>query len=236
MNSYPENFTVKHWAEEDQPREKLLLKGKQSLSDAELIAILLRSGVRNEPVTEVSKKILNAVGNDLNRLGKLSVQELLEKNIKGIGETKAITIVAALELGRRRQKSEAIELNKVNASRDVFNFMQPTIGELTHEEFHVLFMNRANKIIQTERISSGGITGTVADARIIFNFAVRYNAVSIILCHNHPSGNLKPSDQDIDMTKKTVDAGKMLDIKVLDHIIITEKGYYSFADEGLISF
>ena len=139
------------------------------MSDAELIAILLRSGVRNEPVTEVSKKILNAVGNDLNRLGKLSVQELMEKKIKGIGETKAITLVAALELGRRRQKSEALELNKVTASRDVFNFMQPTIGELAHEEFHVLFMNRANKIIQSERISAGGITGTVADSRIIFN-------------------------------------------------------------------
>ncbi len=236
MNTYPENFTVKHWAEEDQPREKLLLKGKQALSDAELIAILLRSGVRNEPVTEVSKKILNAVGNNLNKLGKLSVQELLEKKIKGIGETKAITIVAALELGRRRQKSEALELNKVTASRDVFNFMQPTIGELNHEEFHVLFMNRANKVIQSERISSGGITGTVADARIIFNYAVRYNAVSIILCHNHPSGNLKPSEKDLDMTNKMVAAGKMLDIKVLDHIIVSEKAYYSFADEGLISF
>ncbi len=236
MDSYPENFTVKHWAEEDQPREKLLLKGKQSLSDAELIAILLRSGVRNEPVTEVSKKILNAVGNDLNRLGKLSVQELMEKKIKGIGETKAITLVAALELGRRRQKSEALELNKVTASRDVFNFMQPTIGELAHEEFHVLFMNRANKIIQSERISAGGITGTVADSRIIFNYAIRHNAVSIILCHNHPSGNMSPSNEDIDMTKKIVEAGKMLDIKVLDHLIVTEKGYYSFADEGLISF
>ena len=234
MKPYPENLTVKNWAEEDQPREKLLLKGKQALSDAELIAILLRTGVEKEPVTEVSKKILASVNNDLNQLGKLSVQEMLEKKIKGIGETKAITLVAALELGKRRQKSEVVDLKKVTTSRDIFNYMLPTIGELPHEEFHVIFLNRANNIIHCERISVGGITGTVADVRIIFNYAIRNNAVNIILCHNHPSGNTSPSPEDISLTKKMIEAGKVLEIKVLDHIIVTETGYYSFADEGLI--
>lgn len=236
MNTYPENLTVKHWAEEDQPREKLLLKGKQNLSDAELIAILMRTGTKNDPVTEVSKKILNRVNNDLNLLGKLSVQELIGLEVKGIGQTKAITLVAALELGRRRQKTEAVEFQKITTSRDIFNYMQPTIGEIAHEEFYVLFLNQANKILRSERISAGGITGTVADTRIIFNLALRYNAVSIILSHNHPSGNLQPSEQDIALTKRTVEAGKMLDIKVLDHLIITEKSYFSFADEGMIGF
>ena len=226
-----QNFSIKHWAEDDKPREKLMLKGKTALSDAELVAILIGSGSRNESAVGLSKRILASVDNNLNALGKLSLKQLME--FKGIGEAKAITIIAALELGRRRRAEETIELQKITSSKVVFEIMQPLIGELPHEEFWVLYLNNSNKVIYKSQLSKGGITGTVVDVRLIFKTALEHNATSVILSHNHPSGKLQASDADKEITKKLKLAGEQLDIKVLDHIIITEKGYYSFQDEGI---
>ena len=223
-------FSIKYWAEDDKPREKLMLKGKSVLSDAELIAILIGSGSRNESAVDLSKRILASVEN-LNALGKLSLQQLTA--FKGIGEAKAITIIAAMELGRRRRSEEAVELTKITSSKSVFNIMQPVIGELPHEEFWVLYLNNSNKVIYKSQLSKGGITGTVVDIRLIFKTAFEYNATAIILAHNHPSGVLQASDADKQITRKLKDAGKNLDINVLDHIIITENGYLSFMDEGI---
>lgn len=223
-------FSIKYWAEDDKPREKLMLKGKSVLSDAELIAILIGSGSRNESAVDLSKRILASVEN-LNALGKLSLQQLM--SFKGIGEAKAITIIAAMELGRRRRSEETVELTKITSSRAVFNIMQPIIGELPHEEFWVLYLNNSNKVIYKSQLSKGGITGTVVDVRLIFKTALEYNATAIILTHNHPSGVLQPSDADKQITKKLKEAGHNLDINVLDHIIITENGYYSFMDQGI---
>lgn len=222
---------INQWAEDDRPREKFLLKGKSSLSDSELLAILIGSGSRNESAVQLCQRILASSQNNLNLLGKLSIQQLM--NFKGIGEAKAISIAAALELGRRRREEEVIELKKITSSKAVFDIMQPLIGELPHEEFWVLFLNNSNKVIYKTQISKGGITGTVVDIRIVFKLALEHNATSIILSHNHPSGKLQASEADIQITKKMKEAGKNLDIQILDHIIITEKSYYSFVDEGI---
>lgn len=226
-----QNFSIKNWAEDDKPREKLMLKGKTALSDAELVAILIGSGSRNESAVSLSKRILSSVDNNLNALGKLSLKQLTE--FKGIGEAKAITIIAALELGRRRRAEEVVELQKITSSKAVFEIMQPIIGELPHEEFWVLYLNNSNKVIYKSQLSKGGITGTVVDVRLIFKTALEHNATSVILSHNHPSGKLQASDADKEITKKLKLAGEQLDVKVLDHIIITENGYLSFQDEGI---
>lgn len=208
-----------------------MLKGKAVLSDAELIAILIGSGSRNESAVSLSKRILSSVNNNLNALGKLSQKQLME--FKGIGEAKAVSIAAALELGRRRRAEETVDLQKITSSKAVFDIMQPIIGELLHEEFWVLYLNNSNKVIYKAQLSKGGITGTVVDVRLIFKMALEHNATAIILSHNHPSGKLLASDADRDITKKLKFAGEQLDIKVLDHIIITENGYLSFQDEGI---
>jgi DNA repair protein RadC len=224
-------FPITNWSEDDKPREKLMLKGKSVLSDAELIAILIGSGSRNESAVDLSKRILASVDHNLNALGKLSIAQLM--NFKGIGEAKAISIIAAMELGRRRRSEDVIELTKVSSSKVVFEVMQPIIGELPHEEFWVLFLNNSNKILFKTQLSKGGMTGTLVDVRIVFKIALEQNATAIILSHNHPSGKLQASDADIQITKKIKTAGQHLDIPVLDHVIITEIGYYSFVDEGI---
>lgn len=226
-----QNFSIKNWAEDDKPREKLMLKGKQALSDAELIAILIGSGSRNESAVSLSKRILASVDNNLNALGKLSLKQLME--FKGIGEAKAISIAAALELGRRRRVEETVELKKISSSKAVFDIMQPLIGELPHEEFWVLYLNNSNKVIHKSQLSKGGIAGTVVDIRLVFKMALEQNATSLILTHNHPSGKLEASNADKEITQKLKLAGEQLEIKVLDHVIITEKGYLSFQDEGI---
>lgn len=226
-----DKFSIKNWAEDDKPREKLLLKGKNILSDAELVAILISSGNRNESAVSLSKRILASVDNNLNALGKLSLKQLM--NFNGIGEAKAVSIAAALELGRRRRTEESIDLHKITSSKEVFQIMHPIIGELLHEEFWVLYLNNSNKVIYKAQLSKGGITGTVVDVRLIFKMALEHNATAIILAHNHPSGKLLASNADKGITKKLKFAGEQLDIKVLDHIIITEKGYLSFQDQGI---
>lgn len=224
-------FSIKYWAEDDQPREKLMLKGKAALSDAELIAILIGSGSRNESAVELSKRILASVDNNLNALGKQSLQQLM--NFKGIGEAKAISIAAAMELGRRRRDEEGIDLKQITSSRAVFEIMQPIIGELPHEEFWIIYLNNSNKVIYKSQLSKGGITGTVVDVRLAFKTALEHNAVAIILVHNHPSGILQASEPDKQVTRQLKTAGASLEIKVLDHVIITEKGYLSFVDQGI---
>ena len=222
---------INQWAEDDRPREKFLLKGKAALSDSELLAILIGSGSRNESAVQLCQRILASANNNLNQLGKLSVKHLME--YKGIGEAKAISIAAALELGRRRRVEESIQLDKITSSKAVFEIMQPIIGELAHEEFWVLYLNNTNKVLYKAQLSKGGLTGTIVDTRIIFKTALEYNATSLILTHNHPSGRLLASDADKEVTRKLKLAGQQLDILVLDHIIITETGFYSFNDEGI---
>ncbi|MDI5887521.1 MAG: DNA repair protein RadC [Flavobacterium sp.] len=224
-------FPITNWSEDDKPREKLMLKGKSVLSDAELIAILIGSGSRNESAVDLSKRILASVDNNLNALGKLSISQLM--NFKGIGEAKAISIIAALELGRRRRAEDAVELKKVTSSKIIFEIMQPIIGELPHEEFWIIYLNNSNKVISKSQLSKGGITGTLVDVRIVFKTALEMGATGLILCHNHPSGTLIPSDADKQITRKLKLAGDSLEIKVLDHLIVTEKNYFSFADEGI---
>lgn len=226
------NFPITNWSDDDKPREKLMLKGKTALSDAELIAILIGSGNRNESAVELSKRILASVDNNLNALGKLTLQQLM--NFKGIGEAKAISILAAMELGRRRRAEEAVELNKITSSKATFELMQPIIGELPHEEFWVLYLNNSNKVLSKSQQGKGGITGTFVDLRLVFKTAFELGATALILCHNHPSGNLKPSEADKKLTQKLKVAGENLDIQVLDHLIVTENGYFSFADEDLL--
>lgn len=229
---YNQNLNIKAWAEADRPREKLALKGKSVLSDAELVAILIGSGNRNETAVELSKKILASINNDLNQLGKLSIADLIQFN--GIGEAKAISIIAALELGRRRKTAGVDKRQKVQSSKDAYNSISPLLSDLPHEEFWVIYLNRNNEILKQENISKGGVSGTIADSKIIFKRAIESLASAMILCHNHPSGNLKPSNADIQLTKKLKEAGNMLDIPVLDHLIIGEKDYFSFSDEHLI--
>jgi DNA repair protein RadC len=208
-----------------------MLKGKSALSDAELIAILIGSGSRNESAVDLSKRILKSVDNNLNALGKLSVSQLM--TFKGIGEAKAISIIAALELGRRRRAEEAVELIKITSSKMIFEIMQPIIGELPHEEFWIVYLNNSNKILSKSQLSKGGITGTLVDVRLVFKMALEMGATALILCHNHPSGTLVPSDADKQITKKLKTAGESLEIKVLDHLIVTEFSYFSFVDEGI---
>jgi len=229
---YKNNFTIKHWAEEDKPREKLMLKGKSALSDAELIAILIGSGTKDLSAVELSKQILSSCENNLQELGKLFHADLIK--FKGIGEAKAITIMAAMELGRRRQVTTVKEKPRITSSQDAYGCVCGTMEDLNYEVFKILLLNRNNRVMKIETISTGGISGTVVDPKIIFKKALDTQASSIILCHNHPSGNLKPSQADISITNKLVESGEMIEIKVLDHLIISSAGYFSFMDEGLI--
>jgi DNA repair protein RadC len=226
------HFSIKEWSLYDRPREKLLHKGSASLSEAELIAILIGSGTRKMSAVDLSRLIVKDAGNSLDTLGKKSLKQLM--SYKGIGEAKAITIAAALELGKRRAMEMPVQLPKITSSNDAFRIMQPILGELPHEEFWVMLLDNSHKVVEKKNISIGGITGTLVDTRLVFKKAIEAGAVAMILSHNHPSGNLKPSMQDKSLTIKLVEAGKLLDIKVLDHLIITQQGYYSFADEGLM--
>ncbi len=223
--------SIKDWAPDDRPREKLLLKGADSLSNSELIAILLSSGTKTKSAIEVGKEVLGLAKDNLNELGKLSIKELMK--VDGIGEARAITIAAALELGRRRQAGN-LKKDIIKSSGDIANYLQAQLKDKQHEVFAVAYLNQANKVNHFEIISEGGITGTVADPRIILKKALEQNAVQIVLCHNHPSGNLKPSRADEALTKKIKEGGQLLDIHVMDHIIVSEDGYYSFADEGIL--
>lgn len=225
-------LNIKSWSPEDRPREKLLLKGTSALSDAELIAILIGSGLANLSAVDVAKKVLQCAGNHLHELAKLSVKDLVK--VKGIGEAKAIAIVAALELGRRRKEVDAGEKPKISSSHDAYSHIGGDLMDLSHEEFWVLFLNRANRVIRKKRISEGGVSGTVADPKIIFKMALEELASGVIVVHNHPSGNLTASQSDIDLTKKLKEAGKFLEIQLIDHLIICGQKYFSFADEGLL--
>ena len=233
MGTYDHKITIKAWAEEDRPREKLSQQGRRSLSDAELVAILIGSGNRNESAVELSKRILHGCNKDLNHLARLSVSEL--SRFKGIGEAKAISIIAALELGRRRKESPSADRIQINTSIDVYQAIEAQFKDLNHEEFWILLLNRANKVTSRHLVSKGGQAGTIADPKIIFNIALENHAASVILAHNHPSGNLKPSNADLELTQKLRAAGQFLDIPVLDHLIITDQGFLSFADEGIIA-
>ena len=226
------SLSIKNWSDDDKPREKLVQKGKAILSDAELIAILIGSGSRNESAVELSKRILASVNNNLNELGRLSIKQLMQ--FKGIGEAKAVTIAAALEMGRRRRGEEAQKITKISSSKSVFELLQPRLGELEHEEFWIVYMNNSNKVLHTAQLSKGGITGTLVDVRLVMKRALELGALALILAHNHPSGTLKPSAADKEITKKLSIAAQALDIKVLDHLIITQKEYFSFADEGVL--
>lgn len=225
-------LSIKHWNEDDRPREKMLLKGRLALSNAELLAILIGSGSRNETAVALSQRILQKADNNLNSLGKWSISELME--FKGIGEAKAVTIAAAMELGRRRRAEEALVTTKLSTSRLVYEYLLPILGELAHEEFWIILLDNANRVIRNVQLSKGGITATYVDSRLIFKEAILHGAVGIILAHNHPSGTLKPSQPDINLTKKIKAVADHLDIKILDHIIVTEKAYFSFADEHLL--
>lgn len=232
MDDEVTSFSIKNWKEDDRPREKMIVKGTSSLSDAELIAILIGSGNREESAVGLSKRILASVNNNLNALARVSVEQLMQ--FKGIGEAKAVSIVTALELGRRRRLEEALIQSKITSSKDVFEVMQPILGDLQHEEFWVLYLNNFNKIIYKSQVSKGGITSTIVDSRLIFKKALELAAVGIVLVHNHPSGTLKPSESDKKLTQKIKIAGETLDIKMLDHLIITEKAYFSFADTNIL--
>jgi len=228
-----EGTTIKHWAEDDRPREKMLLKGIDALSNAELLAILINNGTRDKSAVDVAKELLAAVNNDLQQLGKLSIKEILNLKVKGIGEAKAISIATAIELGIRKDAAYK-KKEVILKSKDIADFLHAKLQHKKHEVFAVIFLNMANKINHYEVISEGGIAGTVADPRIILKKALAHDATSIILCHNHPSGSIKPSRADEEITKRIRDAAMLLDIKVLDHIIVSEEGYFSFADEGII--
>ncbi len=225
-------YSIKQWAKDDRPREKLLHAGAVNLSNSELLAILIHHGTKNKTAVDIAKEVMMLGKNNLNELGKISIKELMK--IKGIGEAKAITIAAALELGRRRQAESFLAKPAITASSDIALYLQSLFKDHDHEVFAVAFLNRANKINHIEIISKGGITGTVADPRIILKKALEEKAVSIILCHNHPSGSLKPSKADEDLTQKIKEAAKYFDIKVMDHIIVSDAGYFSFADEGIL--
>ena len=232
MNKKKSFFSIKSWSVEDRPREKLLIKGKNSLSKAELVAILIGSGNKDESAVDLSKRILASVNFSLHELGKLTVKKLTK--FKGIGEAKAITIVSALELSRRRRSERALIKKKIDSSRSVFELMQPIIGELFHEEFWVIYLNSSNKVLMKSFLSKGGITSTSVDLRLILKSALQIGAVGLVLAHNHPSGALRPSGADKNITKKIKQAAEILDIKVVDHLIITENSYFSFADKRLL--
>lgn len=225
-------LSIKQWAKDDRPREKLLSGGCSSLSDTELVAILIGSGNTKESAVELARRILGSFDNSLNRLGKQTIKELMQ--FRGIGEARAVAITAALELGRRRKEEDICEKPCIQSSRDAFSIMQPIMGDLMHEEFWILLLNRSNRLIEVLRTSQGGISGTVTDIRMILKNAILHSASSMVLCHNHPSGNLKPSKADMEITKKMSEASKLMDIKVLDHLIMVDRNYFSFADEGLL--
>jgi DNA repair protein RadC len=230
MENIKEYSPIKAWAEDDRPREKLLLKGRSALSDAELLAILMGSGSKNESAVDLAKRILRQSNDNLIELSRLGVSELIK--FKGVGEAKAISIIAAMELGKRRRGAEVLDKKKIASSRDVFEYFSGILGDNNYEVFYILLLNRANKVIRDIQISEGGFTGTVADPKKIFKIALEYSATSVILCHNHPSGNIQPSDADLKLTQKLKSAGDMLDLAVIDHIIIGDEKYFSFADEG----
>lgn len=226
------HLTIKSWAEDDRPREKLIIKGRQALSDAELLAILLASGSRDETAVQLAQRILKENKNSINELAKLQLNDL--KKFKGVGEAKAVTIAAALEIGRRRTDEAIEEKIKIASSKSAYGILKSKLTDLPHEEFWVLFMSRSNSVIKTECISRGGISGTVVDIRLILKPAIECLASAIILAHNHPSGNLKPSHEDINLTKKIKEAAKLMDITLQDHLIIGDQAYLSFADEGML--
>lgn len=226
------NLTIKNWAPDDRPREKMLAHGTINMSHSELLAILIATGSKNKSAIDLAKEVLRLGKDNLVELSKLSIKELMK--VKGIGEAKAITIAAALELGRRRQAAASLNKPIIKDSKDIASYLQALFSDYRHEVFAVLFLNRANKINHFEIISEGGITGTVADPRIILKKALESEAVNIILSHNHPSGSLKPSKSDEVLTNKIKEAARLLDITVMDHIIVSDEGYFSFADEGLI--
>ena len=227
-------LSVKKWSPEDQPREKLLAKGVNMLSNAELLAVILRSGTRIESVVELSQRILNTYGNDLNRLGKVSATDLI-RNFKGIGKAKAIGIIAALELGKRRKAEDLNNRKKIMSSVDIYNYFHPFLCDLPYEEFWALFLNRSNRIIDHLKISQGGIASTIVDGKIIYKEAMIRLASNVVLCHNHPSGNYTPSDQDNAITLRIKNGLELLEMRLVDHIILTDGNYYSYADEGLIN-
>jgi len=226
------HLNIKAWAEDDRPREKLIAKGRHALSDAELLAILLTSGNKNETAVQLAQRILNDNQNSIHQLAKLQITDL--KKFKGIGEVKAVTIAAALEIGRRRTEKIVEEKQKIISSKQAYDILKSKLTDLPYEEFWVIFMNRRNSVIRTECISRGGISGTVVDVRLILKPAIEYLASGIILSHNHPSGNLKPSHEDILLTKKVKEAAKLIDVSLQDHIIIGDGSYMSMADEGLM--
>ncbi|RNL54158.1 RadC family protein [Pedobacter jejuensis] len=232
MANYDQKIGIKLWAEEDRPREKLLLNGRRFLTDAELIAILIGSGNKNETAVDLSKRILSYYENNLTKLGRASITDL--SKFKGIGEAKAISIVAALELGLRRKENVEEELVQVTASTDVYKYLQHTFAHLNHEEFWILLLNSANKIMGKHLISKGGQAATVVDPKIIFKVAIENSAAYIILAHNHPSGNLKPSESDNKLTRNLIAAGNMLELKIVDHLIFTDREFFSYKDEGLM--
>lgn len=225
-------FGIKSWSEEDRPREKMLMKGYQALSNAELVAILLGSGSRDESAVSVAKKLLSDAGNNLNILGKYSISRITKH--KGIGKAKAVSICAALELGRRRKLSEISQKTKITVSREVYDYVYNEFADLDHERFFLILLDRANQVLSKKEVSKGGVAGTIVDPKVIFKLALEELASSIILCHNHPSGNRKPSQSDIDLTKKLKKGGELLDIRILDHLIFAHHEYYSFADEGMM--
>ena len=232
MEQYTNHTPIRNWAEDDRPREKLLLKGRQSLSDAELLAILLVSGTRHESAVDLAKTILKRAHYNLAELSKMSINDLVA--IKGIGQARAMTILACLELGRRRNESDVLSREKISRSSDAYEIFRSTMGDRPYEEFWIILLNKANKVLQKCHISEGGISGTVVDPKKIFKISLDHHASSIILGHNHPSGVVTPSEADVRITKKICDAGALLDVAVLDHLIIGEDTYYSFADEGAL--
>lgn len=232
MENYEPKRSILSWAEEDRPREKLMGKGKAALTDAELLAIIMGSGTREVSAVDLAKTILASVNNNLHELAKLSLKDLMK--FKGVGEAKAIAIISTLELGRRRKDSEVLKKEKIGSSADAYDCMKPHLLDLPHEEFWILLLSRSNEVMKKVQISSGGVSGTVADPKIIFREALSQLSSAIILVHNHPSGNLNPSQADIALTKKIKEGGSYMDLPVLDHLIFTNNGYYSFADEGLL--
>jgi len=226
------SLKITDWAVEDRPREKLYRKGPSALSDAELLGILIGSGTKHMSAVDLGRELLALAGNNLNNLGKLSIQDI--RKIRGIGTARAVAIAAALELGRRRKLAEVPSGIQIKSSKEVFELTEPLLADLKHEEFWILFLNRANKVINQMKLSQGGVSGTVTDVRIIMKKALEYLASGIIVCHNHPSGNLTPSEADIKITRKIKEAGELIDIQLLDHLIISEKNYYSFADNGIL--
>ncbi|MDZ7778225.1 MAG: DNA repair protein RadC [Bacteroidales bacterium] len=232
MKEYSTTQSIKYWSEEDRPREKLVMKGKSTLTDAELIAILIGSGTPSLSAVDLSRMMLREADNNLIELSKMTVMDL--QRFKGIGQAKAISIVAALELGKRRRSAEGLQRKQITNSHDMFEYLQITLSDTPYEAFWIVLLNRANHIIRPLKVSDGGMTGTVADPKRIFKAVLDHNASSVILCHNHPSGNVRPSNSDIKLTSKLKQAGELFDVAVMDHIIMGEDKYYSFRDEGIL--